>query len=228
MEENLIRFDHLSIEYEGIPAVGDLSAVTPSGEVFGLLGPNGTGSSTTILMLAGLIEPSAGCCRIDGIEGATHPLAVKQAFGYIPEDVGSDSTTEQKSQVIKRCVATAPVFVPENEARHSQGRVASPACSGLNRGVHPTTPDILGAYYPEGVKDPMTTMRQNLFVPATFCLVLLITIAILVTAGCRESAQEQKSRMTTAREKHSKKPVSAAIVETGPVAARVQPSLCTS
>jgi hypothetical protein len=52
----------------------------------------------------------------------------------------------------------------------------------------------------------MNTIRQNLLVPATFCLVLLITIAILVIAGCTESAQEQKSQITAACEKHSKKP----------------------
>jgi hypothetical protein len=53
----------------------------------------------------------------------------------------------------------------------------------------------------------MNTMSQNLFVPATICLVLLKTFAILVTAGCTESAQEQKSQITAACEKHSKKPV---------------------
>jgi len=39
----------------------------------------------------------------------------------------------------------------------------------------------------------MNTLRQNLFIPATLSLVLIITIAIRVIAGCMESAQEQKS-----------------------------------
>ena len=84
----MIQFDHLSKEYDGIRAVNDLTAEIQSGEVFGLLGPNGAGKSTTILMLIGLIEPTAGCCRIDGIEVATNPIAVKQKIGYMPEDVG--------------------------------------------------------------------------------------------------------------------------------------------
>jgi ABC-2 type transport system ATP-binding protein len=84
----MIQFDHLSKAYGGIRAVDDLTAEIPSGEVFGLLGPNGAGKSTTILMLVGLIEPSAGCCRIDGIEVATNPIAVKKHIGYMPEDVG--------------------------------------------------------------------------------------------------------------------------------------------
>jgi ABC-2 type transport system ATP-binding protein len=84
----MIQFEHLSKEYGGIRAVNDLTAGIPSGEIFGLLGPNGAGKSTTILMLVGLIEPSAGCCRIDGTEVATNPIAVKKHIGYMPEDVG--------------------------------------------------------------------------------------------------------------------------------------------
>jgi ABC-2 type transport system ATP-binding protein len=61
----MIQFEHLSKEYGGIPAVSDLSAEIPSGEVFGFPGPNGAGKSTTILMLVGLIEPSAGYCCME-------------------------------------------------------------------------------------------------------------------------------------------------------------------
>jgi ABC-2 type transport system ATP-binding protein len=85
---NMIQFDHLSKEYDGVLAVNDLTAEIRSGEIFGLLGPNGAGKSTTILMLIGLIQPSAGCCRIDDIEVATNPIAIKNSIGYMPEDVG--------------------------------------------------------------------------------------------------------------------------------------------
>jgi len=84
----MIQFDHITKEYGGVPAVDDLNAEIPSGEIFGLLGPNGAGKSTTILMLTGLIEPSAGCCRINGTEVTTNPIAVKRHIGYMPEDVG--------------------------------------------------------------------------------------------------------------------------------------------
>ena len=84
----MIRFDHLSKEYNGVLAVNDLTAEIPDGEIFGLLGPNGAGKSTTILMLVGLIQPSAGRCLVDGIDVAKDPIAVKQRIGYMPEDVG--------------------------------------------------------------------------------------------------------------------------------------------
>ena len=85
---NMIQFDHLCKEYDGVLAVNDLTAEIQSGEIFGLLGPNGAGKSTTILMLIGLIEPTEGRCLIDGVEVARNPIAVKQHIGYMPEDVG--------------------------------------------------------------------------------------------------------------------------------------------
>jgi len=51
----MIRCEHLTKIYNGVPAVDDLCLDIPSGEIFGLLGPNGAGKSTTILMLTGLI-----------------------------------------------------------------------------------------------------------------------------------------------------------------------------
>lgn len=84
----MITFDHLSKAYNGVYAVDDLTFEIPDGEIFGLLGPNGAGKSTTILMLTGLIEPTAGRCLIDGVEVAKNPIAVKHRIGYMPEDVG--------------------------------------------------------------------------------------------------------------------------------------------
>ncbi len=84
----MITFEHLSKEYNGVYAVNDLNLAIPGGEIFGLLGPNGAGKSTAILMLTGLIEPTAGRCLIDGVEVAKNPIEVKHRIGYMPEDVG--------------------------------------------------------------------------------------------------------------------------------------------
>jgi ABC-2 type transport system ATP-binding protein len=64
-------------------AVDQLSLQVEQGEVFGLLGPNGCGKSTTIKLLAGLMRPSAGVCRVGG-----HPadsLEARRRVGYLPE-----------------------------------------------------------------------------------------------------------------------------------------------
>jgi len=88
----MIQLEHLTKEYNGVRAVNDLTADIPDGEIFGLLGPNGAGKSTTILMLVGLIEPTAGRCLIAGLDVAREPLKVKQQIGYMPEDVGFYAT----------------------------------------------------------------------------------------------------------------------------------------
>lgn len=84
----MIQFDHLTKTYNGKNAVDDLTTEIRDGEIYGLLGPNGAGKSTTILMLTGLIEPTAGCCLVAGIDVTKNPVAVKERLGYMPEDVG--------------------------------------------------------------------------------------------------------------------------------------------
>lgn len=69
-------------------AVDHLSLTIHRGEVFGLLGPNGSGKTTTILMLLGLTEPTAGTVRVLGQDPARQPLQVKARVGYLPDSVG--------------------------------------------------------------------------------------------------------------------------------------------
>ncbi|HEX9679899.1 MAG TPA: ABC transporter ATP-binding protein [Anaerolineales bacterium] len=74
--------------YGATTAVDRLSLTVRRGEVFGLLGPNGSGKTTTILMLLGLTEPTAGTVRVVGQDPARHPLQVKARVGYLPDSVG--------------------------------------------------------------------------------------------------------------------------------------------
>ncbi|MCX6951231.1 MAG: ABC transporter ATP-binding protein [Verrucomicrobia bacterium] len=64
-------------------AVDDLSLRVAPGEVFGLLGPNGSGKSTTIKILLGLLEPTAGECRVFGVPSAR--VEARLDVGYLPE-----------------------------------------------------------------------------------------------------------------------------------------------
>jgi ABC-2 type transport system ATP-binding protein len=84
----MIQFEHLTKNYNRINAVDNLSAEIRDGEIYGLLGPNGAGKSTTILMLTGLIEPTAGRCLVAGFDVTKNPVEVKERIGYMPEDVG--------------------------------------------------------------------------------------------------------------------------------------------
>src|SRR3970282_2981431 len=71
-----------------VVAVDALNLTIPRGEVYGLLGPNGSGKTTTILMRLALTEPTAGQVRVLGNDPSRHPLAVKRQVGYLPDSVG--------------------------------------------------------------------------------------------------------------------------------------------
>ena len=83
--EPLIRLEGLSRDYGGRPAVRELSLEIPAGEVFGLLGTNGAGKSTTLKMLATLLRPSAGVARVGGHDLVADANEVRRIIGYVPE-----------------------------------------------------------------------------------------------------------------------------------------------
>ena len=66
----------------------DVNIKFTEGNCYGMIGANGAGKSTTILMMLGLTEPTSGIVEICGINSTTHPIEVKRKIGYLPEDVG--------------------------------------------------------------------------------------------------------------------------------------------
>jgi ABC-2 type transport system ATP-binding protein len=66
-------------------AVDRLTFDVRRGEIFGFLGSNGAGKSTTIRMLCGLLRPTAGTAIVDGIDVGADPEAVKQRIGYMSQ-----------------------------------------------------------------------------------------------------------------------------------------------
>jgi ABC-2 type transport system ATP-binding protein len=75
----------LTRRFDKKTAVDRLNLSVAAGEFFGFLGPNGAGKSTTINMLVGLLRPSGGLARINGIDIWQEPLAAKQQIGVLPE-----------------------------------------------------------------------------------------------------------------------------------------------
>jgi ABC-2 type transport system ATP-binding protein len=88
MSDTVINARGLTKRYGRFAAVTDLDLSIEAGEVFGVLGPNGSGKTTTILMLLGLTEPTAGSVDILGFDPLRQPLAVKRRVGYLPDAVG--------------------------------------------------------------------------------------------------------------------------------------------
>ena len=82
MNESVIRTDGLTKRYGDILAVDDLSLEVPGGQVFGLLGPNGSGKTTTMGMLLGLVKPTAGSFSLFG-SGTPHQNALHRVGAIV-------------------------------------------------------------------------------------------------------------------------------------------------
>jgi ABC-2 type transport system ATP-binding protein len=81
----VIQVDRLSRTFGAFKAVNEVTFEVSRGEVFGFLGSNGAGKSTTIRMLCGLLKPSSGRALIDGIDVGSDPEAVKRRIGYMSQ-----------------------------------------------------------------------------------------------------------------------------------------------
>ena len=82
---NAIEVRRLTRRFGPFVAVNDLSFDVARGEVFGFLGANGAGKSTTIRMLCGLLRPSSGTASVGGIDVAADPEGVKRRIGYMSQ-----------------------------------------------------------------------------------------------------------------------------------------------
>jgi ABC-type multidrug transport system ATPase subunit len=84
----MLQIQHLTKVFPGsIAALSDVSLEIAPG-MFGLLGPNGAGKSTLMKVLSGLLAPTSGQVRLDGVDIIERPEYVKQRLGYLPQDFG--------------------------------------------------------------------------------------------------------------------------------------------
>jgi len=81
-----IRLERVSKAFGAVTAVDDLSLAVRAGEVYGLIGPNGSGKTTTVRMLTGLYRPTAGRITVGGVDMAQAPAQAKRGLGYIPDE----------------------------------------------------------------------------------------------------------------------------------------------
>lgn len=77
----------LTKDYGRFRAVDDVSFEVGQGEIVGLLGPNGSGKTTIMRMLTGFFPPTAGRCRVAGIDMRESPREARRHIGYLPEHV---------------------------------------------------------------------------------------------------------------------------------------------
>jgi len=82
----LLALEGLSKRFAGRAAVDDLSLAVAPGEIYGLIGPNGSGKTTTVKLVAGVYRPTAGRVLVDGIDLHAEPERAKRRLGYVPDE----------------------------------------------------------------------------------------------------------------------------------------------
>ncbi len=83
----MIATQGLTKTYGTMRALVDLNMEVAQGEVYGLLGPNGSGKTTTIRLLLGLLRPSAGVATVSGFDSWSQSLAVRELVSYLPGEL---------------------------------------------------------------------------------------------------------------------------------------------
>jgi ABC-2 type transport system ATP-binding protein len=83
----LLQTEHLTKDYGRSRALDDVNLTIEHGEVFGLLGPNGSGKTTALRLLLGFLRPTTGHAWIEGHECWRESLAVRRRVAYLPGEL---------------------------------------------------------------------------------------------------------------------------------------------
>src|SRR5262249_28321631 len=104
-----IHVSGLAKSFGGRPAVRDLSIDVPTGSIYGFLGPNGSGKTTTIRMLCGLLTPAGGEGQGLGFDIRRDTAKIKAEVGYMPQRFGlyEDLTIRENLEFIARLYGMA-------------------------------------------------------------------------------------------------------------------------
>lgn len=83
----MISFQHVSKTFDGkVKAVDDVSFTVNPGEIVGFIGPNGSGKTTSMKMMTGILNPDEGSIQIGEYDIVKEPLKAKQEIGYISDN----------------------------------------------------------------------------------------------------------------------------------------------
>ena len=109
----MLEIKNLTKTFDELKAVDDVSVTIKKGEIFSLIGPNGSGKTTIIKVIAGLLQPTEGELVVYGSNISKDPIKSKSQIGYIPDEptVWSSMTGEEFLHF------TGALFGISNEAR---------------------------------------------------------------------------------------------------------------
>ena len=111
--QSVIEIHNLSKQFKKNTAVDKLSLNVERGEIFGLLGPDGAGKTTTIRILCAIMNPTSGSARVSGFDTIKEPEEIKKRIGYMAQQFSlyGDLT------VIENLLFFADVFQVSQEDR---------------------------------------------------------------------------------------------------------------
>jgi ABC-2 type transport system ATP-binding protein len=136
----MIELAGVSRRFGHVVALSDVSFRVARGEIVGFLGPNGAGKTTTLRIIAGFLAPDAGRVRVDGLDVAAHPLAVRARLGVLPENAPVYPEQRVRDYLWFRAAlkdvprAERRARVDEVAATCELGEVMDRPCGALSRG----------------------------------------------------------------------------------------------
>lgn len=84
--KHILEVKSVTKQFGDLFAVRKLSLKLAPGEIYGLIGPNGSGKTTTLKMIAGLYRPTSGTIKVNGFDVVSRPTKAKRHLGYIPDE----------------------------------------------------------------------------------------------------------------------------------------------
>jgi ABC-2 type transport system ATP-binding protein len=113
-----VEVRELSKHFGGFRAVDRVSLAVREGEIFGFLGANGAGKSTTIRMICGLLAPTSGTALVHGVDVVADPEGVKRSIGYMSQrfSLYDDLTVAQNLRFFGGVYGLAGTEAAEREA----------------------------------------------------------------------------------------------------------------
>jgi ABC-2 type transport system ATP-binding protein len=84
-EQYVIVTENLTRQFKNVTAVDGLNLAVRPGEIFGLVGPDGAGKTTSIRMLCAIMDPTEGSARVAGYDTVADPVQIKRRIGYMAQ-----------------------------------------------------------------------------------------------------------------------------------------------
>ena len=142
MTAPVIAAEGLVRRFGATEAVRGLSLGVPPGELYGLVGPDGAGKSTTLRMLAGLLRPDAGTARVLGHDASHGRSEAREAVGYMPQQYSlyGDLSIDENLRFFARLFGLPRALYAERRERLLHltrlGRFADRRADALSGGMY--------------------------------------------------------------------------------------------